>query len=432
MLSPCSAPRPGPSRRPRPGWTPCPTTTATHWSARCCPRTRPSCGPRARTSGPPPRSGGAAGLLVRVPEELDLDLSGTNAGSVDLVLNAGSRSWLSHGVDVPDGTGRPSLRRVVARGAVTSALTALRTLAYTLPYGHPLRAHLPTGFAALRDRLADPGLVLDLGLNWTESGQPVGAPIRAALGLPESGGADADGLVRAGTALLLAPGHGNNETLLIRPAGLTGPDDPAFGLIEGTVAAHATGDLLALRALLGEEIAELVSAGLPEGAAGSGGSTGSEGSPHHPAQDPTRAVPELVAEAAATLGLSPDAAALYLMLLTLPDPTDRNCVRWTEWKPARVKKAREELTATDLVLEAKRSRAGRTLFLPCGWMERTAPALPLETWKEGLYPVAGGIRTVPHLPVPALFAAAWARVRGGDAPAFEELQTRAPRKGRRR
>ncbi len=120
------------------------------------------------------------------------------------------------------------------------------------------------------------------------------------------------------------------------------------------------------------------------------------------------------------------------MLLTLPDPTDRNCVRWTEWKPARVKKARAELAATDLVVEAKRSRAGRTLFLPCGWMERNAPALPLETWKEGLYPVVGGVRTMPHLSVPALFAAAWARVRGGDAPAFEELDTRTSRKGRRR
>ncbi|MGK3090236.1 hypothetical protein ACG93S_08620 [Streptomyces sp. WAC01490] len=370
--------------------------------------------------------------LVRVPEELDLDLSGTVPGFVDLILNAGSRSWLTHGTDIPDGTGRPALRRVGARGAVANALTALRTLAYTLPYGHALRAHLPAGLAALRHRLADPGLVLDLGLDWTESGQPIGAPIRAALGLPESGGADPDGLVRAGTALLLAPGHGNNEKLLIRPAGLTGPDDPALGLVEGTVAPHATADLLALRALLGEESAELVSAGLPDGPPDSGGDAHPDGSPHHPAQDPTRAVPELVAEAAETLGLSADAAALYLMLLTLPDPTDRNCARWTEWKPARVKKARAELAATDLVLEAKRSRAGRTLFLPCGWMERSAPALPLETWKEGLYPVTGDVRTVPHLPVPALFAAAWARVRGGDAPAFEELQTRAPRKGRRR
>ncbi|MFD5658736.1 hypothetical protein [Streptomyces hirsutus] len=358
--------------------------------------------------------------LVRVPEELDLDLSGTTSGAVDLILNAGSRTWLAHGTDVQDGTGRPGLHRVGARGAVSSALTALRTLAYTLPYGHPLRAHLPVGLATLRGRLADPDLVLDLGLDWTESGGSTGPAVRAAHGLPESGGAGADGLVRAGTALLLAPGHGSNEKLLIRPAGLAGPDDPAFGLVEGTVGRHGTGDLLALRALLGEETDALASAGAPDGF------------PHHPAQDPTRAVPDLVAEAVDALGLSTDAAALYLMLLALPDPTDRNCVRWTEWKPVRVKKARAELAATDLVVEAKRSRAGRTLFLPCGWLERGAPGLPLETWKERLYPVAGSTRTLPHLPVPALFAAAWARVRGGDAPAFEELDTRAPRKGRRR
>ncbi|TXS50109.1 hypothetical protein [Streptomyces sp. t39] len=358
--------------------------------------------------------------LVRVPEELDLDLSGTAPGAVDLVLNTGSRTWLAHGAEVPDGTGRPGLLRVSARSALSSALTALRTLAYTLPYGHPLRAHLPVGLAALRGRLADPALVLDIGLHWTESGHSIGPAVRAAHGLPESGGAGADGLVRAGTALLLAPGHGSHEKLLIRPAGLAGPDDPAFGLVEGTVGRHGAGDLLALRALLHEEADLLVSAGAPDG------------SPHHPAQDPARAVPDLVVEAADTLSLSADAAALYLMLLALPDPTDRNCVRWTEWKPARVKKARAELAATGLVVEAKRSRAGRTLFLPCGWLERGAPGLPLETWKERLYPVEGSSRTLPHLPVPALFAAAWARVRGGDAPAFEELDTRAPRKGRRR
>ncbi|MCT6779389.1 hypothetical protein LXH09_22380 [Streptomyces sp. CS7] len=360
------------------------------------------------------------GSLVRVPEELDLDLSGATAASIDLILNAGTRNWLAHGTPVPDGSARPALHRVSARGAVANALTALRTLAYTLPYGHPLRAQLPVGLAALRSRLADPGLVLDLGLDWTESGTSLGIAIRAAHALPESGGAEADGLVRAGTALLLAPGYGDSEKLLIRPAGLEGPEDPVFGLVEGTVGPHRTGDLLALRALLGPEADALASAGAPDGSA------------HHPAQDPTRTVPDLVAEAADALALSADAAALYLMFLALPDPTDRNCVRWTEWKPARIKKARTELAATELVVEAKRSRAGRTLFLPCGWLERGAPGLPLETWKEGLYPVAGSARTLPHLPVPALYAAAWARVRGGDAPAFEELDTRATRKGRRR
>lgn len=358
--------------------------------------------------------------LVRVPEELDLDLSGTTPGAVDLVLNSGSRTWLGHGSPVEDGTGRPGLRRVSAHGSLSSALTALRTLAYTLPYGHPLRAHLPVGLAALRRTLADPDLVLDLGLDWTEAGGSIGPVVRAAHQLPESGGAGPDGLVRAGAALLLAAGHGSHEKILIRPAGLEGPEDPAFGLVEGTVAQYRVGELRALRTLLGKEADALVSAGAPDG------------TPHHPAQDPTRAVPELVAEAAAALGLSADAAALYLMLLALPDPTDRNCARWSAWKPARIKKTRAELAATGLVVEAKRSRAGRTLFLPCGWLERGAPGLPLETWKEGLYPVAGSARTLPDIPVPELFATAWARARGGDAPAFEELDTRTPRKGRRR
>ncbi|MFE6977951.1 hypothetical protein [Streptomyces sp. NPDC057682] len=358
--------------------------------------------------------------LVRVPEDLDLDLSGTTHGAIDLILNTGSRKWLTRSTEADDGTGGKGLLRVGARSELTSAYTALRALAYALPYGHPLRAHLPVGLAALRARLADPALVLELGMDWTESGGSIGPVVRAAYGLAESGGAGSDGLVRAGEALLLAPGHGDSEKLLIRPAGLTGPDDPAFGLVEGTVGGHGTEDLHALRALLGEEADAMVSAGAPDG------------TPHHPAQDPTRTVPELVTEAAGTLGLSADAAALYLMLLALPDPTDRNCVRWTGWKPARVKKARAELAATDLVVEAKRSRAGRTLFLPCGWLERSAPGLPLETWKESLYPVTGSSRTLPHLSVPALYATAWARVRGGDAPGFEELDTRASRKGRRR
>lgn len=377
------------------------------------------------STGPDVRAAAAVwqarlGSLVRVPEELDLDLSGTTPGAVDAILNPGSRTWLGRGSLIEDGTGRAGLRRVSAYGSLSSALTALRTLAYTLPYGHPLRAHLPVGLAALRRTLADPDLVLELGLDWTEAGGSIGSVVRAAHQLPESGGAGPDGLVRVGAALLLAAGHGSQEKLLIRPAFLEGPEDPAFGLVEGIVAQYRVGELLALRTLLGKETDALVSAGAPDG------------TPHHPAQDPTRAVPDLVAEAAGALGLSADAAGIYLMLLALPDPTDRNCVRWSEWKPARIKKARAELAATDLVVEAKRSRAGRTLFLPCGWLERGTPGLPLETWKEQLYPVAGSARTLPGIPVPELFAAAWARVRGGDAPAFEELDTRAPRKGRRR
>lgn len=150
------------------------------------------------------------------------------------------------------------------------------------------------------------------------------------------------------------------------------------------------------------------------------------------AQDPTRSVPGLVTEVAGTHGIGEDAAALYLQLLALPDPTDRNSTRWTGWKPARMKKARAELAATALVVEAKRTRAGRGLFLPGAWLALKAPALPVEPWKRDLYDIPGHTATVPLLPVPELFTRAWDRVRAGDVPAFEELTTRATRKGRRR
>ncbi|MGW5036674.1 hypothetical protein ACWEQK_00860 [Streptomyces parvulus] len=365
------------------------------------------------------------GSLVRLPEDLAPALDGLPTGSAEVVLNPAHTAWLSRTtVQRPDKDGRlvaEDPAAVPGRHALTGAVAALTALAYALPYGHPLRAVLPEGLAALRRRLADPGLLLDLDVEWTEKGGTTAAELRKAYGLPATGGADADGTTRVGEALVLRPWHGDRETVLVRPAGLTGPDDAVFGLLEGLVGAARGTGMRALRTVLGEELARTVAAG--QDTAG----------PVGPAQDPTVGAPALVAEVAAAHGLSEDAAALYLQLLALPDPTDRNCARWTGWRPARMKKARAELAAaTSLVVEAKRSRAGRSLFLPCGWLDLKAPALPVETWKEGLYPVHAGLRTVPPIPVPEVFARAWERVRAGDTPAYEELSTRATRNGRRR
>ncbi|MGW5399163.1 hypothetical protein [Streptomyces sp. NPDC003952] len=364
------------------------------------------------------------GSLVRLPEELGDVLAGVSTASAEDVLNPGTTPWLSRTtpmrLDKDGNLVAEDPTAVPGRGHLTSAVAALSGLAYGLPYGHPLRAHLPAGLAALRRRLADPGLILDLDVEWTEKGTATAAPLRTAYGLPATGGAGADGLTRLGDALVLRPWYGDTEMTLVRTAGLTGADDPVFGLLEGLVGPGRAHSLAAVRALLGDELEQAVLAG-----SAPGGFTGY-------AQDPARSVPELVTEVAATHGLGDDAAVLYLQLLALPDPTDRDRARWTGWTPGRSKKARTELAATGLVLEAKRSRAGRTLFLPCGWHDFKAPALPVETWKEPLYPLRGHARAVPHLPVPALFARAWGRVKDGDAPAFEELTTRATRKGRRR
>ncbi|MFJ5214646.1 hypothetical protein ACIP98_08025 [Streptomyces sp. NPDC088354] len=364
------------------------------------------------------------GDFVRLPEEVAGELAGVPAGAAEAVLNPARTPWLSRTtVQRPDKDGDlvpQDPHALPGRQDIPRSVAALAQLAYGLPYGHRLRAALPGGLAALRRRLADPGLLVDADIEWTAKGGPTAVQLRKAYGLPATGGADAHGLTHVGEALVLRPWYGDTETVLVRPAGLTGPDDAVFGLVEGLVGPHRGGALHGLRAVLGDGLERALAAG-----------TGPD-SPAGHAQDPTFSVPDLVAEVAAAHGLGEDAAALYLQLLALPDPTDRNCARWTGWKPARIKKARTELAASGLVVEARRPRAGRTLFLPCGWRDLKAPALPVETWKERLYPVRDHVRTVPLLPVSELFTAAWDRVRDGDAPAFEELTTRATRKGRRR
>ncbi|WP_228973059.1 hypothetical protein [Streptomyces sp. DH12] len=364
------------------------------------------------------------GSRVRLPEDVAAELPDVQPGTAEAVLGPGRTPWLSRTtVQRPDADGDlvpDDPAALPAPGHLTGAVHTLAALAYHLPYGHPLRTALPAGLAALRGRLADPGLLLDPHVSWTEKGTATAVGIRKAYGLAPVGGTDARGLTPVGDALVLRPWYGDTEAVLLRPAALTGSDDPVLGLLEGLVGARAGSALHALRTVLGDDLARTLAAGAADGC------------PAGHAQDPTVSAPALVAEVAAHHGLSEDAAALYLQLLALPDPTDRNCARWTGLRPARIREARAELAATDLVVEAKRARAGRTLFLPCGWRDLKAPALPLETWKEGLYPVREGTRVLPLLPVPELFARAWDRVRAGDAPAYEELTTRATRKGRRR
>ncbi|POM27760.1 hypothetical protein BTM25_21790 [Actinomadura rubteroloni] len=133
--------------------------------------------------------------------------------------------------------------------------------------------------------------------------------------------------------------------------------------------------------------------------------------------DPSASVPGLVAEVAADLGASPDAAALYLQLLTLAQPTDKNVRRWNGWKPARHTAAQDELAALGAVVVEKRPRARRTAFVPGPWTDLKSPALPMEERKLEPYllkvnykkEVSGPfMRVLPPVPVHELFHRAWA------------------------
>ncbi|MFD3548355.1 DNA-binding protein [Streptomyces sp. NPDC058655] len=303
--------------------------------------------------------------------------------------------------------------------AVLAGAVAMASwLAHRLPAGDPVRAVLPPALTAVRQRLAAPELLLGLpsyvGL----------ADFRTAAGTPTETAGDHE---RYGAVVL--PTHDDRPRPALRTALLDSTGcDPYLPLLRGADQ-HPSGVEVALRTVHDPRFAAL----LADPGAPAAGAADADGT-WWP-QDPGRSVPELVAEVGAAYGLGADAATVYLALLAMPDPTDRNTARWTGWKPARLKAARAELAATDLVVTASRSRAGRTLFLPGGWAEQSSPTLPVEQWKLPLYDLAPGGSPalgvlVPAEPAADLYRRAWRRVREGDAPRFEQLQVKRTRKRR--
>ncbi|GAA3456274.1 hypothetical protein [Dactylosporangium matsuzakiense] len=355
------------------------------------------------TDGPDPARFGAwragqVGARTPVSDELIVEYRKAAApGEVSAseflhgLTNPATCKWL-HAVD--QGVDGEALLVTIARG--------VPWLVRRLPADDPIRAGLPDVLDAVRALIADPRFSLTVaGAEETAVDKAL-----AALGLDRESG------------LFSVSAQGYWRQVSVHPARMDGPGDRRVDALIAALGGY-TAPVVALRAIVGDDITRWLEAPTVE-------------APH----DPSRSAPQIVAQVAERHGIGADAATLYLQLLALPDPTDRNVAAWTGWKPARLKKARAELQATDLVVEAKRPRAGRTLFLPGGWLAWKAPALPVERWKLPLILGGGEHGTalgavVPIAPAPALFGLAWDRIVAGDTPRFEELQTRATQGGRR-
>jgi hypothetical protein len=290
---------------------------------------------------------------------------------------------------------------------LTTLALGVRWAYAELPAGDPVRAGAPEAVELLRERLAHPGLLLKAGSSHFR--YKTIEDLRERFGdkpyeAPEPLGVDSidDGL----TVVTMGS---YSPSLVFRPAFL-GKDTRSEVLL--STASYGTWSLNAVQWLRGDDcermMARIRSGALPEGAYEA---------------DPLAAVPDLVAQVAERFGLEPDPAALYLQLLTLLRPTDRNVRVWNGWKPVRHKAAVAALIERGLVVEAKRPRAGRGIFLPGGWVKAEKPHLPLEAWKAELYGLslsAGGTETggqsMPSRPLPELYAAAWQRILDGDEP----------------
>jgi len=152
-------------------------------------------------------------------------------------------------------------------------------------------------------------------------------------------------------------------------------------------------------------------------------------------RDPRVSAPVVVAEVCQEFGLSELAAVYFLQLLTLVDPTDSNVKAWNNWKKKQLDEARAELVAHDLVVEGKRTGAGRTVFLPGAWWEAQSGSMPVEAWKSNFYLIRYRERcesTVrwcpPTQPFDQLFQTVWGRWLSGDRPSFDALTTKKYRR----
>ena len=152
-------------------------------------------------------------------------------------------------------------------------------------------------------------------------------------------------------------------------------------------------------------------------------------------RDPRVSAPTVVAEVCQELGLSEPAAVYFLQLLALVDPTDTNVKTWNGWKKKQLDEARAELVAHDLVVEGKRTGAGRTVFLPGAWWEAQSGSMPVEAWKSNFYLIRYRERcesTVrwcpPTQPFDQLFQTVWGRWLSGDRPSFDALTTKKYRR----
>lgn len=314
---------------------------------------------------------------------------------------------------------------------VTSAAHYIPYLYATLPVGDPLRANLPEMFALVRARLANPNLVFELGsFNFQDLdaakcvariqafASAFGGDVYTQEGVPAT-----DIAVARDTGEVIVQmshsSHWGQVTLYIRPARLhsydmikklTAPSGWAYCSI--TPLAHHC-ELIASAGYTAM-IDRIQNTPVPEG---------------QWEANPLYATPDLVAEVAATCGVSEDGAVLYLQTLALAEPTSKGVQTWNGWTAARYKKASTEIAAAGLVLEAKRERAGRAHFLPGGWIPFKSPDLPMEAWKLSMYGIgdkkAGYAkplrRILPIRPLHELFAEAWDRVKRGDKPEYEEV-----------
>jgi len=305
---------------------------------------------------------------------------------------------------------------------------AIRLLNYRLPHGDPARAYLPALIDAVRQYLMNPKVVLPMGCSRTEpyvADQPtdVEGTIEKFSTMVAKCQPTPAGFQTFDSGLVIGAVMPPAADLWFRPAKLqSDADDAALHVAAALTFDWETDGTRHLQfaefthIMRSDEMTRI--ANINREVSFTVGST---------EQDPRVSAPQTVAAASKKFKLSEDAATLYLQLLALHDCTSVKIKAWNDWTTATLKRATEELVGGELVVTAKRSRAGRDVFLPGGWEALKLPNLPMETWKLPLFGytntdrLRGGYASLMVCPrvLSDQFQIAWQRIENGDEPKYE-------------
>ncbi|XVQ14392.1 hypothetical protein ACQP1W_18180 [Spirillospora sp. CA-255316] len=314
--------------------------------------------------------------------------------------------------------------------AIASELEQVQLIAWAathLPSGHPALRRLPELLRLLRERLDHPDLVIQATQRWrgARHDSSGGGPPRLeemfgpASRLPVVGGEVHDDGV-----FIVVPYPQSSDPapeVHFRPAALRARGaTPAREALASTDPDFAGREAL-LELAFGDDFERLAeraaSSPVPDG---------------EYEANPAFSAPELVEAVGAELSVGTEAAALYLQLATMTDPTDRLVRRWNRWSAERHERAWRELLGVGAVLprpeeeEEGRVLHGRSAVLPGALTQcravgsRYKGPWVMEAYKRRLYPAleapCGGTdlimaRGLVHRPPHELFALAWDAVR---------------------
>lgn len=283
-----------------------------------------------------------------------------------------------------------------------------------LPVGHELRAKVPQVHARILERLQSPHLWLDAGNRYDATA--IDTALEALGGEPLAGFTEPLVGRRHGAAVTVKSQY--RVELKLHASTLASKTALTKQLVD-LISPYGNSLWDALTYATGDDLAAIV-ARIEQTPVPAGGWE----------QDARASAPEIVDAVAKKYKLSADAAGLYLQYLVLLSPTAKRLLEWNGWKTKQLDAAHGELEGKELILEAKRERAGRSYFLPGSWEANKSPHPPFETWKLPFYTIEGGTqgrrtlgnRYAATAPFHVLYERAWARLQSGDVPRYEEVK----------